>query len=308
MTQGLTQAELDELLQNLQSVRVRPYDFRRPGKFTKDQVRALTMIHEQFGRWITGYFATHLRARVQVGVRSVGQFPYSEVVQGMANPTVAITYRVPPLPGVCLAEMSSNIAMAIVERVFGGPGGDDQPNRPLTDIEKSVILRVFLDLLPGLAEAWRGVVALDPQPINLETNPFFLQMSTPQEIVALVTLAVRMGEHVGHLALAWPYATMEPVLARLSPSHSLAGAVGSAGPGPMRAHLEEAEVQVAVRLGSVRLRVGDFLALRPGDVLVTDQRAGGDVTVYVEGRPAFRGRAGVVGRRLAVEVRQVLGR
>lgn len=313
MEPTLSQEELDQLLQTLlpgaaepEPVRIRPYDFKRPGKFAKDQVRTLAMLHENFARLMTGFFAASLRTRVEISVRSVNQFSYAEFIQGAVNPTVLGTFRLPPLPGTCVIEMSPNISLAIVDRVFGGAAAEAPPLRPLTEIEMAVMRRVFQQAMSSLQEAWQHVAEVRPELEAMETNPLFLQVAAPNDVLAVINLTVSVGEQMGHLALALPYMTVEPVLTRLSSHAWLAGARGASpeDAGALRRQVEAAPVEVVVQLGRVGLKVREFVRLRPGDVVVLDQPVAGDLLVLVDDRPAFYGRPGMVGTRMAVEVRR----
>lgn len=315
VAKALTQAELDALLKSLAPAEraeelqaepaVRKYDFRRPGKFGKDQLRTLVMMHENLARWLASFFVTNLRSRVQVAVRGVSQYAYSELVQSMSNPTVLGTITMEPLPGTCLVELSSNVAFALLERVFGGAGGDEQPRRPLSDVEHGVMHRLLQELLPGVAQSWRNVAEVQPRLTGLESNPLFVQAAPPAEAVATVNLSLRLEDHVGHLLLAYPFTTVEPVAPRLSPYawFTRPGQGQETESEPMRAQVLETEVELSARLGQVRLSVGQFLGVQPGDVLVLNRRTGADVELYVAGQPAFVGQPGQTGGgRLAVKI------
>lgn len=313
----MSQGDLEEILQALDTdgnssqtspgvQRVRTYDFRRPGKFAKDQLRTLTMLHEIFARLMTSFFAAHLRARVQMGVRSVEQQTYQEFLQGLQNPTVLGTFRLPPLPGICLIHMSNHLALSIVDRVFGGTGAADQPERALTEIEQSVMRRAFQHAMGSLQEAWHRVIELKPQLENIEVNPLFVQVTVPGEVLAVITLTVDMGAQHGELSLGLPFSTVEPILARLSPQTWLA-TVRDHLPGQaeeLRRNLSHAPVQVVAQLGQARLTVSEFLQLSAGSVVLLNQRFDDDVAIYVDNQLAFLGRPGVAGNRMVVAIRE----
>lgn len=224
---ALSQSDIDSLMRALlpaggddlfqaKGQAVKPYDFRRPTKFKKDLLRTLVMINENFARFLQSYFLGSLRIRARVHVRGTTQYSYTEYTQLLPNPSVVAMLRMEPLPGLCLLEMSQNIAFAIVDRVFGGNGADVQPQRGLSEIEMGVIHRVMTDMMLPLQEAWRNATEIQPQMQGLETNPLFLQTRASSEVLAVITLAVEIGEHLGHLALALPHTTVEPVLSRLA--------------------------------------------------------------------------------------------
>jgi flagellar motor switch protein FliM len=154
------------------------------------------MIHDSFARLLQSVFLANLRTRAQLHVRGTSQYSYTEYLQLLPNPTVAAAFRMDPLPGTCLLEMSQNIAYAVIDRVFGGTGADEQPQRALSEIEVGVMQRVFTDMLQPLAEAWRNVAELQPTLDKVETNPLFLQSLASSEVVAVITIGVEIGEHI----------------------------------------------------------------------------------------------------------------
>jgi flagellar motor switch protein FliM len=317
MENTLTQADIDalmrallpangeELFQTKDNV-MRDYDFRRPTKFKKDLLRTLVMVHDNYARLLQSFFLANLRTNAQVQVRGTNQYLYAEFTQLLPNPAVVATFRLNPLPGVCLLEMSRNIAFAIIDRVFGGPGSDVQPQRGLSEIELSVIQRTVSDILVPLQEAWRNVADVKPALESMETNPAFLQTAAPSEVHATITLAVQIGEHMGHIMLVFPYATMAPIISRLSPHSWLASEAqpGEAEVQVLRQSLQEAPLELNVFLGNARITVGEFMALKPGDIIPLDTKVGGELPVYVGNSLTFYGRPGVSRNRMAVQIQR----
>lgn len=313
MEHPLSQADIDALMRALaggedlfqtKGQEAQPYDFRRPTKFKKDLLRTLVMIHDSFSRLLQSVFLANLRTRAQLHVRGTSQYSYTEYLQQVPNPTVVAAFRMDPLPGTCLLELSPNIAYAIIDRVFGGTGTDEQPQRALSEIEIGVMQRVFSDMLQPLAEAWLNVTEVQPQLDRVETNPLFLQSLASSEVVATITIAVEVGEHLGHLTLALPHSTVEPLLQSLS-AHNW---VGKADPtdestrGPLEQKLTQAPVDVEVVLSESHLTVGDFMQLGLGAIIPLPARVGSEVMVYVGNLRTYSGRPGTVGDKLAVQI------
>lgn len=303
MENPLSQAEIDALVMSA-GTNVRTYDFRRPNKFNKDLIRTLVLVHENLARLLQSYLSAGLRSWVQINVRSTNQFTYSEFTQLLPNPTITLSFKINPLPGICLLEISHNVAFAIVERVFGGPGSDAQPQRELTEIELGIIQRVVRDTFGPMKEAWRNVAEIDPTIEAVETNPVFIQTGGPTEVVAAITLAVEIGEHLGHMTFAYPYSTVEPVLSRLSPQSWLADAkhMSPSEEDSLRRAVQGAPLPLTALLGTTRIRLGEFLALGVGDVVRLDARVGSELPVFVGNKLVFHGKPGVVGDRMAVQI------
>lgn len=305
MENPLSQAEIDALVMSKGS-NVRTYDFRRPNKFNKDLIRTLVMVHENLARLLQSFFSAGLRSWVQVNVRSTNQYTYSEFTQLLPNPAIVLAFKINPLPGVCLLEISHNIAYAIVERVFGGPGSDEQPQRALSEIELGIVQRIVQDTFGPMQEAWRNVADIQPSLEGVETNPVFIQTGGPAEVVAAITLAVEIGEHMGHMTFAFPYSTVEPVLSKLSPQSWLAEARNMTAEDQevLRRSVQGAPLKVTAILGRTRIKLGEFMALQVGDVVPLDARVGGAVPVFVGNKLAYHGTPGVVGNRMSVLIKQ----
>lgn len=321
MENPLTQSEIDALMRSLLSTegedlfqprdrRIRAYDFRRPTKFKKDLMRTLVMIHDTFARLLQSFFLANLRTQAQVSVRGVNQYTYAEYLELLPNPGVVAKFRMDPLPGTCLMEISMNIAFAIIDRVFGGRGADVQPQRELSEIEMSVMKRVVSEMFGPLAEAWRNVTEIRPALEGMESNAVFLQTSASStEVVAAITLAVEIGEHLGHITLAFPHTTVEPVLSQLTERGWL-GTPEPPGEGNARVLQEsvaQAPVPVRVELGRTTITVKEFTELQVGDIIPLPTQVNGMVSVYVGDRQAFQGTPGTVGSHLAVLIQRLVG-
>lgn len=320
MQNPLTQAEIDALMRSLlpaegeelfqsRDHRVRPYDFRRPTKFKKDLMRTLVVIHDTFARLLQSFFLANLRTQAQVSVRGVNQYAYAEYLELLPNPGLVAKFRMDPLPGTCLMEISLNIAFAIIDRVFGGHGSDVQPQRELSEIELSVMRRVITEMFGPLTEAWRNVTEVRPHLEGMESNPIFLQTTASStEVVAAITVAVEIGEHLGHITLALPHTTVEPVLSRLTGRGWLSAPTSRNGEQDhlIRESVAQALVPVRVELGRSTITVREFTELQVGDIIPLSTKVNGEVLVYVGDRQAFTATPGKVGNHLAVLIQRVI--
>lgn len=294
MTAGPVASQLHE--------RVRTYDFRRPDKFSKDQLRTLQMLHENQARLLTTAFSGIFRTLVEVTVLGVEQESYDEFARGVTNPSIMAILGVPPLKGNIVLDVSPAIAFPMVDRLFGGTGQSPPEQRPLTEIEQSAISRVLESFLATLDEAWAPVFRVQASLQGIESNPLFTQVVTPNETIALVGFQVRLGMATGELSLALPYITVAPLLPRLVAHQWEQPGVTPEKPARGNAHLVErlgaVEVPVDVVLGRTRLTVDRFLSLQPGDVLELDTAVDDLLPMRVAGTVKFWGRPGRVGRRL----------
>ncbi|HLN63155.1 MAG TPA: flagellar motor switch protein FliM [Symbiobacteriaceae bacterium] len=323
MADILTQAEIDALIAAMVNEgqesdgaqqaaqagqghkRIRSYDFRRPDKFSKDQIRTLQMIHENFIRPLQTDFAGRFRTMVQMVVGSVDQNTYGEFIRSVSNPSVICPFTMAPLPGTCVLDINPVVAFPMIDRLFGGPGGALPQVRALTEIEGAVMQSVIKGLLNAYVEAWRNVYDLRMAPGNIETNPMFVQVAAPSEIVITVAIDVRVGEHVGVITLCLPHLTLEPILDRLSAHNwfkTQSREVLPADAAALEEAVGEARVGVVAELGRADLTVGDVLNLSVGDVVLLENRLTDPVRVLVGNQPKFIGRPGQQRNRLVVEI------
>lgn len=316
----LSQSEIDQLLSALSTgavsaeeikdeekqKKVKVYDFKRPDKFSKDQIRTLYMLHENFARLLNTYLSTNLRSMVNVSVASVEQLTYEEFVRSLSNPSVIGIVTMEPLKGNVILEMSPNITFAIIDRLLGGLGETIEKIRTLTDIEEFVIRKVLKNTLGNLAEAWQNVSKLSPQLDTIESNPQFTQIVPPNDMVVIITLQIKIGDVEGLMNICIPYLVIEPVMPKLTTTYWVASAVAK------QDHPEQIEllqkkirktyVPVTVELGMVDVSVHEFLTLTLGDVLQLETKVGNELNLIVGNRTKFWCRPGVSDKKVAVQI------
>lgn len=319
----LSQAEIDQLLSALSTgvvsaeemkdeenqKKIKVYDFKRPDKFSKDQIRTLYMLHENFARLLNTYLSTHLRSMVNVNVASVDQLTYEEFVRSLSNPSVIGVLNMTPLKGNVVFEMNPNISFVIIDRLFGGVGESFSRIRPLTDIEEVIIRRVFSKALENFKEAWHNVVDISPNLETIETNPQFTQIVPPNDMVVIITLQVKIGDVEGLMNICIPYLVLEPIMSKLTTTYWVASSVAKED------HPEQVEllqqkirktyVPVIVEMGRIDVTVQEFLNLAVGDVLQLDAKVGDELSLIVGRKPKFWCRPGISGKKVAVQVSRV---
>lgn len=322
----LSQAEIDELLSALSTgavsaeeiqteqkqKKIKIYDFKRPDKFSKDQLRTLQMIHENFARLLNTYLSAQLRTMVHVDVVSVDQLTYEEFIRSLPNPSVISVFQMNPLKGNAILEINPNVVFAIIDRLFGGPGSAPGKARPLTDIEETIMRRVLERALSYFQEAWKQVVALSPKLGVIETNPQFTQIVTPSDMVVIVTLQAKIGAVEGMLNICLPYIVLEPIMSKLSTTLWVASA-STKTPSPetvdlLRRKLLNINIPVIIQLGTATITVRDLLALEINDVLKLDTEVDNDLSVIIGRWEKYKCKPGLSGSKLAVQITRVAER
>lgn len=313
----LSQQEIDALLAALipegksgaaplaTSRPVKPYNFRHPEKFSRDQIRAIELLHDSFVRHLETVLAAHLRAITTVTLLSLEQISLEEYLRQAGTPTVLYPLQLEPLPGRALLEIQPGLALIMVDRLLGGPGRILTKARELTDVEITLLEGLVWQMVIGLRETWASLVQITPRLEPVSFNPQFLQLGMLlTETCLLLTLEVRLGDTTGLLRLCLPFILLEPVLPRLAPQVWL-GTRRTPPPEKLEAvrqHLHRVPVTLSVRLGTAELTVRDLLHLQKGDVIPLDRSTRQELEVLVMGRPKFRAHPGVVGNRLAVRI------
>lgn len=289
--------------------KVKTYDFTRPDKFSKDQLRTLQALHEHMARSVEVGMAGYLRSPMETRVASVEELSFEEFTRGLSNPTVLAVVGLSPLGGSMALEINPNIGFAIVDRLLGGPGEEPRQIREFSEIELSVMRRIIGRMLESLTEAWKHVVELEAEIERMEVSPQFTQVAPLRDMTVVVSLDLRVGAAEGRMNLCYPYSTLEPVAAHLNAQSLFGRGAGDregAFAGDIKERLASVRLPMRVILGESRVTLRDFSELRVGDVLQLNARVDEALLVKVGERPKFLGKPGQVGDRLAVEVVAVL--
>lgn len=319
----LSQSEIDALLSAIntgemsaddfkkeeEERKVKVYDFKRALRFSKDQIRSLTRIHENFARILTTYFSAQLRTYVHINVASADQIPYEEFIRSVPKMTILNVYELPPLDGRILIEINPNIAYSMMDRVMGGKGVSINKVENLTEIETSIMSQLFEKAFESLREAWSTVVDVDPVFDEFEVNPQFLQMVSPNETVVVISLNTTIAETSGMINICIPHVVLEPILPKLSGSYwmeSKRKESSSTDVTQLREGIKKAMVPVVAQLGKTEVTIEDFLSMGVGDVLDLGTGIGDPLTVCVGNVPKFIAQPGRSKKKLAVQILETL--
>jgi flagellar motor switch protein FliM len=313
---ALTQSEIDSLVTALsagaieereppEAGRFLPYDFRRPTKFTKEQLKTMQVIHENYSRIVSNFLSAYLRVPVKLELLSVNQLTYEEFIYSLSAPTLMTIFNLSGELGMAMLETNPDFVFMAIDLLFGGEGTPPEKIRELTEIEITAMRQIIEPLLDNLSYVWKGIAALSPTIESIDTNPQFKQVISSSEIIALVTLAVGINEVTGRLNLCFPYITLERILPNLSAQHWF----GQFQRDPEREKesdvgqsLAAAPVELTAVLGRAAITLDDFFHLQEGDVLTLRRRKGEPLEVFVEGVPVFLAQPGLSGKQLAVQI------
>lgn len=299
----------DELKNEEVEKKVKAYDFKRALRFSKDQIRSLTRIHENFARLLTTYFSAQLRTYIQISVASADQLPYEEFIRSIPKMTILNVYEVPPLDGRIIMEINPNIAYAMMDRVLGGRGVSVNKVESLTEIETKIMSSLFEKAFENLQEAWETIVDIDPMMTDFEVNPQFLQLASPNDTVIVISLNTQIGDTSGMINICIPHVVLEPIIPKLSAHYWMQTTQKERIPEELsilEQRINHADLLITSELGGTSITVHDFLLLDVGDVIELGTPIDSPLTIKVGNVPKFIGQPGKVGKKLAIQILDIL--
>ncbi len=321
MADVLSQNEIDALLKQLssgeldvdtiednQTAKVKEYDFSRPAKFSKEHLRTLEIIFEHFGRLLSSNLPAYLRKNVQVEVMNSEAVTYSEFSNALSNPVLLAIVNMSPLSGNIILELATNIGYTIIDRLLGGVGEPLEKVRDFSEIELSILEKIFNVIIELLREPWGNVVEIDPYLERIETNSQFAQIISPAEMIAIVTININIGGVEGLMNVCLPFLTLEDVMDKLNTKYwfstmqdrdeqSYADVIETA--------INKAQIPISAELGRSSITVWDFVNLQIGDVIKLNTNVDDELDIYVGNIVKFKALPGSASDNYAVKVTEI---
>lgn len=301
--------DAEELKKEESEKKVKVYDFKRALRFSKDQIRSLSRIHENFARLLTTYFSAQLRTFVQISVASVDQLPYEEFIRSIPKMTILNVFEAYPLDGRFLIEVNPNIAYSMLDRLLGGKGVAINKVDNLTEIETRIMSQLFQRTLESFTEAWSSIVEMDPMMEDLEVNPQFLQMVSPNETVVVISLSTTIGETSGMINICLPHVVLEEILPKLSVHYWMQTKKKQRKPGEienLEYTVQLAPLDIQAELGRSEISIHEFLHLGIGDVIELNQSINEPLYVNVGGETKYKAQPGKLKNQVAVQITDVI--
>ncbi|WP_026526602.1 flagellar motor switch protein FliM [Butyrivibrio sp. VCD2006] len=322
MSEVLSQNEIDNLLAALNTgeldvdqmsaadeKKVKDYDFKRPAKFSKEHLRTLEMIYEHYGRLLSTTLPLYLRKNVQVSVANSETVTYSEFSNALSNPVILGIINFLPLQGTIILELQANIGFAFIDRMLGGEGVGLDKTRPFTDIEMPLIEKLITICMQLMVEPWENVLAINPIMERIETNPQFAQVISPTDMIAIVTLNIKIGDVEGLMNICLPYFTLESVMDKLNTKFWFS-TMQKHDDDTYGEHLESlvrhVDVPVKAILGRCNVSVSDFVQLQRGDIIRLESQVNSELQVYVGDIYKFTALPGTAKDKYAVRITSVI--
>ncbi len=292
---------------------VAAYDFSQSEKISKDELRTLQLIHDEFCRNLEASISNYLRTVSTISIEGVAQMPFGQFSRALSNPTFLAVLTLQPFEGNLIFELSLNLLYSFVDRLLGGTVAVAGVGREPTEIEQSVIIKIIDRCLDAFKAAWEHFVVLKPRIESKTTNPQFIQFGSQNELVVQIKLALKVGDMRGGATIAMPVSLVKALLQKVSVQKWVSGVEKNGGQG---GHEQEAllrsmfavKVPVAGFMGNGRISLKQLVALKPGDIVSIGERALSQVRVVVKDKQKFDGSAGLIGNKKGIKIIQVKGR
>lgn len=307
---ALSTGELDtaELTQQ-EEKQVKNYDFARPAKFSKEHLRTLEFIYEHYGRLLSTNLPVYLRKSVQVSVASSETVVFSEFNNALANPVILGVVNFAPLPGSIIIDLATNLGFAMIDRMLGGQGTPLEKGREFSEIELTIVEKIMTLCMQLMKEPWKNVIGINPFLERIETNPQFAQIISPTDMIAIITLNVKIGEVEGFMNICLPYFTVETIMDKLNTKYWFSTVKDSDEENYgqyVEAMLRKVDVPLKAQLGTSRITVDDFVNLQCGDIIRLDSKTDSELSVYVGNIKKFTALPGTSKDKYAVRVTSVI--
>ncbi len=322
MGEVLSQNEIDSLLNALSNgeldvdemkdtgeKQVKNYDFARPAKFSKEHLRTMEIIFEHYGRLLSTNLPVYLRKNIQVEVMNSEAVTYSEFSNALSNPVILGIVNFAPMPGNIIVELASNLGYAMVDRMLGGAGVPLERTRDFSEIELLIIERIMNVCINLLREPWENVTDIHPRLERIETNSQFAQIISPSEMIAIITINLKIGDVEGLMNVCLPYMTLEDVMDKLNTKYwysSMQERGEKEYTEAIETMISKAPVPVKAVLGNSSISVNDFINLQVGDIIRLDTKVEQELDVYVGNIKKFTALPGASGEQYAVRVTSVI--
>lgn len=317
----LSQREIDSLLSQMggetkpaslevaDTRTVKAYDFRHPDKFSKDHIRALQTIVENFAHLAGSSLTSHMRSRVQIQCSSLEQVLYDEYVSQLPDPTAIAIISLDPLPDRAILEMNMTIFSAFFERLLGGNLERVRQITEVKEMELVVLKGLFNTLLASFKECWSNIVPLRPRQEEIVLSPQYIQSALPGGVAILAVFEISFFDHSGTMTLCVPHSVLEPVMAKLNTQTWMTGTKKKPSPGRVQIvshQLGRVRIPVRFQLGETTIKLSSLMNLQPSDVICLDGTVDEALKVFVGKGVKYLAFPGVIGKKVAFKVTEVL--
>jgi flagellar motor switch protein FliM len=319
MADVLSQSEIDALLSALstgeiesedvgkeeEKHKVKLYDFRSPQKFSKEHIRTLELIHDNYARIISNYLTGQTRQNVKVKIETVEQITYEEFIHSVQNPTIITIFKMAPLVGTIVLETNPQFSLQIIDVLLGGKGDRKIETKEFTDIDKNIMKQITTGMISNLKLAWDSILEVEPEVEAIETNPAINQTLAPNDPVALITFSVEMNKRSTFINMCIPYLSIEKILDKLVVQYAFRNDDESQmaeSREKLEKGIQKVDIDITAELGHTNITLDDFLKLTVGDVIRLDNKSSSPIKVYIGNEECYYAKPGIAGKNMGVMI------
>jgi flagellar motor switch protein FliM len=284
------------------------YDFKRPNRVSKEQLRAVKGIHDKMARNLAAQISSIMRSIVEIQLHSVDQMTYGEFLMSLPSPTSFNVFSIKPLDGSCVIEINPSIAFPMIDRLLGGLGESYESTRELTDIEINLLDAILRVIMQRLKEGWGPITDMYPVVETKESSPNVVQVVSQNEIVIMVVMEIIIGNSSGMINLCYPVIYLEPILSRLANRDIMLGDTSAkkSRNKELNALVGRAEVFNEAILGQANLSVMELLELEEGDIIRLDRAADDHAIVSIDKKDLFLAEVGLHRFRKSIKLKKLI--
>lgn len=284
------------------------YDFKRPNRVSKEQLRAVKGIHDKMARNLASQVSAIMRSIVEIQLHSVDQMTYGEFLMSLPSPTSFNVFSIKPLDGNCVIEINPSIAFPMIDRLLGGLGESYESSRELTDIELNLLDAILRIIMQRLKEAWAPITDMYPTVETKESSPNVVQIVSQNEIVIMVVMEIIIGNSSGMINLCYPVIYLEPILSRLANRDIMLGETSAkkSRNKELNTLISRAEVFNEAIIGKAELSVGELLELKKGDIIRLDRPADDKAIVTIDKKELFLAEIGIHRFHKSIKIEQLV--
>lgn len=323
MADVLTQAQIDEMLKNVamgaepvvtktEEAAVKEYDFRAPKKFTKEQIKVLESIFENYARLLSSYLTGKLRLYSRVSLVNIEEQRYNEfnnalpdyVIMGMVdlgvkNDEISETD--------VIVQVSNTMTYTMIDRLLGGKGEYSDISRDFTEIEITIMTDIMGSLADLLKEPWLTHIDLEPRLIGIETNSRVVQTIGHEDTVIIVALEVEINSQKSIVSVCIPAINLDEIMSKFIPRYSGSRRKTDAHREQERRDsimggISTTELIVKAVLGEINLDMYEVLTLQVNDVIPLDKKISENITVKIGNRSWCDGKLGTYNNKKAIMI------
>ena len=284
------------------------YDFKRPNRVSKEQLRSIKGIHDKLARNLASQISSIMRSIVEIKLHSVDQMTYGEFLMSLPSPTSFNVFSIKPLDGNCVLEINPSIAFPMIDRLLGGQGDSYETLRELTDIELNLLDSILRIVMQRLKESWSNVTEIYPSVEAKESSPNVVQIVAQNEIVIMVVMEIIIGNSSGMVNICYPVVHLESVLSRLANRDIMMGETSAkkSRNKELKTLIGRAEVVYEAILGKTMISVDEFLELKQGDILKLDRQADDKAIVSIDKKDVFLAQIGLHRFRKSIKIVELI--